>query len=273
MITESDCCGNGCTNCILDTKPLQEEDDNRPNALSIYRKYNIVKILDLKPNITKYTFQLTENCDNLSLRIPPGHHIMMRSTELLIRPYSPFSVTTADFEFEILVNDCPNGEMTKYIKGLNLGDSVEFRGPVGKYQHKVNRNVVIFTHGVAIASVFRIVTSILENQEDDSRIYFNACFQDLEHILFRNEIHSWNQFWNFDGLIYLSKGGQDFKDKLKYKEAVLNRRLLEEDIERTILKVKAIGDFEVVLSGSKGFENFIVNSIGNSVDKDQINVL
>lgn len=274
MITESDCCGNGCTNCILDSKPLPEDDDNRPNALSIYRKYSLVQKVILKRNITKYKFRLTENCDNLSLRIPPGHHIMMRSPELLIRPYSPFSVTKANFEFEMLLNDSPQGEMTKYIQGLNIGDEVEFRGPVGKYEHKPNTNVLIFTHGVAMSSVYRIVTSILENPEDDSRIYFVGCFQDLDNILFRDEIHSWNKFWNFDGSVYLSREiEEDFNKRLKYKEAVFNRRLMVKDIKNLVERVHKLGNFEVVLSGSKVFENFVVESFDGCIDNVVINVL
>lgn len=274
MITESDCCGNGCTNCILDTKPLQEEDENLPNVLSVYRRYKLVQKSDVRPNITRHTFRLTENCDNSSLGIPPGHHIMMRSPKLLIRPYSPFSVTKANFEFEILVNDSPNGEMTKYIKGLVAGDFVDFRGPVGKYQHKINNNVLIFTHGVAISSVYRIVTSIIENQDDEGRIFFVGCFQDLDNILFRDEIHSWNKFWNFDGSIYLSKENtENFKDLLKYKEAVLNRRLYENDVESYVSKVKALGNFEIIVSGSKVFEKFIVKGVGDLVETEIINVL
>lgn len=274
MITESDCCGNGCTNCILDTKPLPEEDDELPNALSIYRKYQLIGKSQVRPNITRYTFRLKESRDNTSLRIPPGHHIMMRSPELLIRPYSPFSVTKANFEFEILVNDSPNGDMTKYIAGLETGQSVEFRGPVGRYQHKVNTNVLIFTHGIAISSLYRIVTSILENQDDDSRVFFVACFQDLENILFREEIHSWNKFWNFDGSIYLSKeNNENFNHRLKYKEAVYNRRLLDKDVEGYVPKIEKFGDFEIVLSGSKVFENFIVKSVGDVVKAVKINVL
>lgn len=123
----------------------------------------------------------------------------------ITRPYSPFWINEKQRQFKILVNLNPNGKMSKFIENLQINDIVKFRGPIGSYEHnsKICQQLLIFTHGVAIAPIIRIIDEILENENDITRIQLYACFADLEHILFREKLNEYKSYWNFNVTFYL----------------------------------------------------------------------
>ncbi|XP_055370773.1 NADH-cytochrome b5 reductase-like [Condylostylus longicornis] len=306
-VEESDCCGNGCANCILDinktSKDVVRKLENNINCLHTKNLYELISVeYVVEPDILKMRFKLntqviSDNQSNdLVLYIPPGHHIMMQ-TSLYSRPYTPFWVDEKNLQFEILINLRPNGAMSKYIKQLRLGDLVLFKGPIGKFHHEINKYeyLLLFTNGVAVASVIPIIEQILNNEDDMTRIIFFGCFTDLENFYFRENFFNYKQYWNFIGTSYLAKENcgydcktQDeiknescnkkeccihLKQKLKYGEKILNRRLTTEDISECIDSINT-NKVKVVVCGSKSFENFIKESLDIcKINKENIDVL
>ncbi|XP_055842611.1 NADH-cytochrome b5 reductase-like [Episyrphus balteatus] len=306
-INQSDCCGNGCANCILDSKPLSTKRVdfvNKINILHTYRKYKLIKRIqpNNQPHLVQLKFAIADDKKQLTefiLDCPPGHHLMMRAPLLadvenidnktVLRPYSPFWTDITEFEFEIMVNLKPNGKMTKYIEKLKVNDEVEFRGPIGVFVYepsfKVEKALFIFCQGVAIAPTIPIIENIIENEDDICRIYHYSCFENIDNIIFRQKLLEFNKFWNFSSKIFLShqkctECGNDcsvdcdnFKRQLKYKEQIKLQRL-DKDTISTLLEEIKIETKQFVICGSNSFQNFITEYLRNcNVNKNCLYVL
>ncbi|XP_039961816.1 NADH-cytochrome b5 reductase-like [Bactrocera tryoni] len=270
LISESECCGNGCVNCVLNVGYRRTYSDNlegKQNVISEYRKFRLsskyphnpmgreddngngVEVIELHFCVS----YLPDGAEDFALMIPAGYHVMMRqhlATGLVcLRPYSPFWVDTLAMEFKILVNLAPCGQMSRFIKELKVGDFVEFRGPIGAYEYfsntKTERNIFIITQGVAIAATIRIVKDILDNEEDFSHVFQVACYKDIDHAFFRDAIRDFNKYWNYKSHIYLAHQkclhrmcktaectGECtwFQKKLWYKETVHLRRFSDSEL-------------------------------------------
>ncbi|XP_065084662.1 NADH-cytochrome b5 reductase-like [Ochlerotatus camptorhynchus] len=92
MASEEDylpeCCGSGCTNCVLDRKVKfrkHPSTSNRPSLLdSSYKPFQCVAITQRTPNTFHFRFRYhprTEDndCAGYELQIPPGSHLMLRA--------------------------------------------------------------------------------------------------------------------------------------------------------------------------------------------------
>ncbi|CAD7087449.1 unnamed protein product [Hermetia illucens] len=293
--SEADCCGNGCSNCILDTIPTKITKTNlqdKVNILLCYRPYQLLERLEIKGNILQMHFKCirgTADADSI-LYVPPGHHVMMQApnneasnskteavaSSYVTRPYSPFWSDVEQLEFKILVNIAPNGFMSKYIQQLSVGDEVFFRGPVGSFRHnpKSYGNVLLFCHGVAIAPILAIIKDILNDDEDVTRIKLFACFENLEKILFRDELHELNGYWNFRSRIYLSRPEEDFHKKLKYKENVVGGRLNGEELRTILTEFKDLQSIKCVICGSKPFqENLKQMLLERGLEENAVDIL
>ncbi|XP_018791740.1 PREDICTED: NADH-cytochrome b5 reductase-like [Bactrocera latifrons] len=270
FMSESECCGNGCINCVLNVgyrKTSCNNIEGKQNVISEYRKFRLSSKYPHNPmcreddngngvEVFELHFcvaDLPDGMEDFALMIPTGYHVMMRqylATGLVcLRPYSPFWVDTLAMEFKILVNLAPCGQMSRYIKTLKVGDFVEFRGPIGAYEYfsnmKTERNVFIITQGVAIAATIRIVEDILNNEEDFSHVFQVACYKDIEHTFFRDALRDFNKYWNYKSHIYLAHqkcmhrkcktaecSGECtwFQKQLRYKEKVHLRRFTNSEL-------------------------------------------
>lgn len=304
MISESDCCGNGCASCVLNVGFRKTSNDNleaKQNVISEYRKFRLLRKYPHNPigrddgngncdivEVFELHFCVSELLDGVgdfALVIPAGCHVMMRHrlpTGLVcLRPYSPFWVETMAMEFKILVNLTPNGEMSRFIKDLKIGDFVEFRGPIGAYEYfsntKTERNVFIITQGVAIAATIRIVKDILDNEEDFSQVFQLACYKDIDNAFFRGALRDFNKYWNYKSRIYLAHqrcpqsmcktvecSGECtwFQKKLWYKEKAYLCRLTESELS-DICKGIVDNDIELVfiIAGSNNFQESVTNIV------------
>jgi len=164
---------------------------------------------------------------------------------------------------------------------------------MNKYEH-----LLIFTNGIAVVSVIRIIEQILNNEDDMTRIHYFGCFLNFDNFYFRKNFLEYKQFWNFNGRIYIArekcqidncgmsndskdennksnsvKSCEHFKQKIKYGEKIYNFKLDNEEIGKT-LKLLNINKINVVICGSKTFENFIKTCLENyKINKENINIL
>ncbi|XP_054728863.1 NADH-cytochrome b5 reductase-like [Anastrepha obliqua] len=306
VANENDCCGNGCVNCVLDVglrKSVAIDRLGKHNIISAYQKFRLLSKRphnpkgeksnnseDDLPEVLELHFSVAELPNNASdyiLEIPAGHHVMMRailpSGLVWLRPYSPFWVDVLAMEFKILVNLAPNGPMSRFISSLQVGDSVEFRGPIGAPEtitsRDTERHIFVITQGVAIAPTLRIVKEILENDEDFSKVVQLVCYRDLQHAFFRDTLREFNKYWNYTNRIYLAHqrcpsdmckntecSGKCawFSKQLWYKEAVFLRRLNETDLIDVCKCVNEGTNLEFVIAGDKRFQKIVAEMVENS---------
>lgn len=212
-INENDCCGNGCTNCILDNKPKPTQRAllaGKRNVILNYAKFRLLgneaHEHDEQVRLLHFGYAQTGDDDGI-LDIPPGHHVMLRVEFLgLLRPYSPYWTDFARKEFKILVKLWPGGRMSDYLAAVRHEQLLEFRGPIGNYAHDANSSkyIVIIAQGVAIAPTMALVEQVLDNEDDMNRILHLICAQDLQHVYFRQRLLEFAQYWNYRSCLYLA---------------------------------------------------------------------
>jgi ferredoxin--NADP+ reductase/benzoate/toluate 1,2-dioxygenase reductase subunit len=86
------------------------------------------KLLGIR-NLTESVYVL--EVERKSLAFEPGQHILMgRPDSLHKREYSIYSGTN-DQHLELLIKEIPDGMVSKNLKKLTAGDSLEIEGPLG----------------------------------------------------------------------------------------------------------------------------------------------
>ncbi|XP_016976971.1 NADH-cytochrome b5 reductase-like [Drosophila rhopaloa] len=301
LLQDSDCCGNGCTNCILDHKPRPSKRvllAGKRNVILSYTKFRLLRRETLVESKSESGGQVlllhfghapeeTEAEDTV-LDIPPGHHVMLRIGSLL-RPYSPYWSDFLAREFRILVKLQAGGPMSRHLATVQPNDLLEFRGPIGQYTHdpKTAKCIYILAQGVAIAPTLPLVRQVLENEEDMSRVWHLVCARDLQHVYFREELLEFVQYWNYRSCLYLphqqcdSIACQDagycapecfhFRRSLRYKETAKVARLDASGLA-TYLNPSIPGQRVLIVAGDSTFQKAMAQMATQSLALDPANV-
>ncbi|KAL7744203.1 hypothetical protein ACLKA6_009174 [Drosophila palustris] len=301
-INESDCCGNGCTNCILDNKPKPSKRALLAGKRNVILNYANFRLLsndthngDAQVRLLHFVYSATngdEEDDDSILDIPPGHHVMLRA-ELtdhatpLLRPYSPYWTDFTGKEFKILVKLQPDGPMSEFLSALRPLQVLQFRGPIGNYVHDANsaKCIVIIAQGVAIAPTLPLVSQVLENEDDMNRIRHLICAQDLQHVYFRDRLLEFAQYWNYRSCLYLAhqqctrciccssdrdQPCEHLRKQLRYKEAAHNGRLDTKQLASQVPPQD--GTIVVIIAGHSSFQRHMREQAVNALNVTEDNI-
>ncbi|KAL1988023.1 hypothetical protein VTN96DRAFT_1547 [Rasamsonia emersonii] len=108
----------------------------------------------------------------------------------IIRPYTPISDEDQPGYLDLVVKRYPTGPMSEYLHNLKVGDSVDFKGPVPKYQWEPNKHnhIALLAGGTGITPMYQLIRAIFKNPEDKTKVtlvYGNVTEDD---ILLRKEL-------------------------------------------------------------------------------------
>lgn len=129
------------------------------------------------------------------LGLPLGRHMTVRAFvggAETRRPYTPTS-SDADagyFDLLIKVYPAPHGTMSRHLDSLAVGDTVDVRGPLGKFTYARNqcRKVGMIAGGTGLTPCWQVLRELLADPEDTtelSLIFANVAEGD---ILLRDEL-------------------------------------------------------------------------------------
>lgn len=136
-----------------------------------------------------FTFTLDYPAQTIGL--PVGQHLMMRvrdpsNDDAIIRAYTPLSSPSAVGTLDVLVKiyyDTPTtkgGRMTQALDALPLGRTVDFKGPIGKFEYmgsgrctvsgrerRVKRFVMVCA-GSGITPIFQVLRAVMGDGADET---------------------------------------------------------------------------------------------------------
>jgi nitrate reductase (NAD(P)H) len=182
-----------------------------------WRKTILSAKTPVSPDTRIFTFKLEH--DDQALGLPTGQHLMMRlrdpvTREAIIRSYTPISQTTKEGSVDILIKvyadtqERVGGKMTKALDSIPVGHSIDFKGPIGKFEYlgagrcSVNgkeRSVKKFymvCGGSGITPIFQVLRAVMQDKEDPTHctvLYGNRleddilCREDLDMFARENE--------------------------------------------------------------------------------------
>lgn len=196
---------------------ISAENSNEIRASFLQSKSWTGAILHSKKNVSWdtriFTFRLQH--DQQTLGLPVGQHLMMRlrdpiTKDPIIRSYTPISDTKKKGFLDVLVkvyfatNTSKGGKMSLAMEALPIGDSIDFKGPIGKFEYlgrgicainakqQAVKDFVMICGGSGITPIFQIFRAIMQDKEDRTRcVVLNGnrlvedilCKEDLDALL------------------------------------------------------------------------------------------
>ena len=149
--------------------------------------------------------------DEQTLGLPVGQHLMVRlrdtaTGDAIIRPYTPVSEPNMKGYLEMLVKvyfdtkEVRGGKMTQTMDALPIGQTVDFKGPIGKFEYlgggrcsvnQVVRQVKSFCMicgGSGITPIFQVLRAVMQDPTDTTRCVVFDGNRLVEDILCRDEL-------------------------------------------------------------------------------------
>lgn len=170
----------------------------RPRVLDPqkWRNFKLVKKTRVSPNVYRFVFALPRQDDVLGL--PTGQHIALRATiqgKSVSRSYTPVSNNTDLGRIELLVKVYDGGLMTKHLESMELGDTIEIRGPKGAMQYSKSyaKHVGMIAGGTGITPMYQLIRAICEDESDNTQISLLYANNTEEDILLKEELDHFAQ--------------------------------------------------------------------------------
>jgi len=206
-----------------------------------YQGFKLIRKTDITHNSILFRFGLP---DRHVLGLPVGKHILLRFEKdgtPISRPYTPVTSDDDVGFFELLIKIYPNGAMGQYLKSLDIGKTIDVRGPLGQIEyvspgrfeikrkpkenpksyvtneHKV-KTVGMIAGGTGITPMLQIIRQVLKNPKDKTNLSLIFANITEDDILLRKELDTYadkhsDQFKLF---YTLDKPPQDWKQGSGY---------------------------------------------------------
>ncbi|KAF1941671.1 hypothetical protein EJ02DRAFT_377176 [Clathrospora elynae] len=170
----------------MSARPSKKKDINLGvlNART-YQPFPLIDKFNLSHDTIRFVFGLPS--ENSVLGLPTGQHIAIRHVvdgKQLARSYTPTSSNKDRGRLELTVKIYEGGKLTPYLSKLNVGDTVEIRGPKGemKYHKNLVKELGMIAGGTGITPMFQIIRRICEDPRDNTKatlLYANKTEGDI----------------------------------------------------------------------------------------------
>ena len=168
-------------------------------------------IRSLSRDTKVFTFKLDHEKQTSGL--PVGQHLMMRlkdpaTQDYVLRAYTPISEISDKGSLDILVKlyspvgDIPGGRMSMALDGLSVGDEVDFKGPVGRFEYlgsgkvamrgeeRMVKSFVMICGGSGITPIYQVFRAVLQDRMNDVSCTVLDGNRQEEDILLRDELET-----------------------------------------------------------------------------------
>lgn len=169
----------------------------------------------VSPNVYRFTFELPNANDILGL--PTGQHIALCATidgKSVSRSYTPVSNNTDLGRIELLVKVYPQGLMTKHLEQMQIGDTIEIRGPKGAMQYTTSyaNHIGMIAGGTGITPMYQLIRAICDDKADTTKMSLLYANNTEEDILLRDELDTFAREnpEKFSVQYVLSQAGEDW---------------------------------------------------------------
>jgi len=145
--------------------------------------------------------------------IPTGKHAFIYATingKSVMRAYTPISSQDEQGHLRFVIKAYPpcekfpkGGLMSQYLDSVNVGDFVEFRGPLGEIEYLSNGNFTfkgksrkasyfnMVAGGTGITPCFQVAAEILSSTSDTTRISLIYGARTKKDLLLKRELDKW----------------------------------------------------------------------------------
>ncbi|CAH01808.1 cytochrome b5 reductase family protein [Kluyveromyces lactis] len=142
-------------------------------------------------NTAIYRFKLKTSLECLD--IPTGHHLAVRiplEDKDEIRYYTPISNKFETGHFDIMVKSYADGQVSKYFASLRPGQTVDFKGPVGRFAYEANssKHIGMIAGGSGLTPMLQVLNTIITTPTDLTRVTLLYANETENDILLKDEL-------------------------------------------------------------------------------------
>ncbi|KAI0640343.1 ferredoxin reductase-like C-terminal NADP-linked domain-containing protein [Trametes polyzona] len=202
--------------------------DKSPLDPKNFVDFKLKKVEPYNHNTAKFIFELPPDTASL---LPIASCVVVKSSadgtplvddkgKPIIRPYTPISPSDKPGELTFLVKRYDSGKMSKYIHELQPGDKLSIKGPIPKFEYKINQfdEVGMIAGGSGITPMYQILDYALQDPSNKTRftlIFANVTEKD---ILLKEEFDALKaKYPNTFNVVYtVDQGSPDWKGPVGY---------------------------------------------------------
>ena len=235
-----------------DTKST-ELTDAKGNTLALNPKVKIAFKLQNKIVLSKDSFMLDFALPTPKhvLGLPTGKHMFFSAKingETVVRRYTPISSNYDVGCVKFVIKAYPpierfpeGGKMSQYLDSLQIGDSLDFRGPVGEFEYDAHGKFTIegescfatkfnmIAGGTGITPVMQIAAEILRNTQDMTQCSVVFACREEGDLLMRSTLDEWaDKFPHKFKINYILS--DSWSKDWKFSTGFVDRPLFEENL-------------------------------------------
>ncbi|KAJ6788595.1 hypothetical protein PWT90_07380 [Aphanocladium album] len=158
----------------------------------VFQEFELQEKTVISHNVAIYRFKLPSSQSVLGL--PIGQHISIGaplpqpdgSTKEIVRSYTPVSGDHQPGFFDLLIKSYPQGNISKMMASLVVGQTIRVRGPKGAFVYTPNmvRHFGMIAGGTGITPMLQIIRAIIRGRAEGDRtevdlIFANVTPQDI----------------------------------------------------------------------------------------------
>ncbi|PNY24736.1 NADH-cytochrome b5 reductase [Tolypocladium capitatum] len=164
----------------------------------VFQEFELQEKTVISHNVAIYRFKLPSEQSVLGL--PIGQHISIGvslaqpdgSTKEIVRSYTPISGDHQPGCFDLLIKSYPQGNISKHMASLVVGQTIRVRGPKGAFVYAPNmvRHFGMIAGGTGITPMLQIIRAIVRGRPAGDRTEVDLIFANVtpQDILLREDL-------------------------------------------------------------------------------------
>lgn len=146
----------------------------------------------LTHNTRRFRFAMPHQDQMLGL--PVGRHISIKGTKPdgteVFRSYTPTSDGRQRGTVDFVIKVYPEGNMSKIMDALKIGQTLLFKGPKGRYEYRPRglRAVGMLAGGTGITPMYQLAQAILKDPNDPTKVSLIFANVTEDDILMKEEL-------------------------------------------------------------------------------------
>ncbi|EGX94368.1 nitrate reductase [Cordyceps militaris CM01] len=176
--------------CLREIKKVLKPD--------VFQEFELQEKTVISHNVAIYRFKLPSSKSVLGL--PIGQHISIGAplvqpdgtTKEIVRSYTPVSGDHQPGFFDLLIKSYPQGNISKMMASLIVGQTIRVRGPKGAFVYTPNmvRHFGMVAGGTGITPMLQIIRAIARGREAGDRTEVDLLFANVtpQDILLKEDL-------------------------------------------------------------------------------------
>uniref|UniRef100_K3WF09 NADH-cytochrome b5 reductase n=1 Tax=Globisporangium ultimum (strain ATCC 200006 / CBS 805.95 / DAOM BR144) TaxID=431595 RepID=K3WF09_GLOUD len=156
-----------------------------------FRTFKVSKVEDVTHDTKRVVFDLPGPDYEMGLSVAS---CLLAKADIngapVVRPYTPVNTNSEKGVLELVVKGYPKGLLSKHIVELQVGDSLEMKGPFVKFKYEPNtyKKIGFIAGGSGLTPLLQVAKEILRNPADETEVTLVFANNAERDIILREEL-------------------------------------------------------------------------------------